>query len=205
MELGMSESDRLPGVRQSDSEKAVEPAASEEAGFGGSKLKDAQLGYLDDHNRVELSEQEVRKAATGAVVCLVAAGIASFLPGSASVTQGSFDIFGTTTQEITVARDLLASLVDIARSAAWPLAVIGAFGLLLDAYLAVRPHQPIVWSYVCVGQMLLGYISGTVLVAIFLIVLANIVVGLLAAAAVAIMAIAVIAVALAIVGAFARA
>lgn len=204
MELGISKLDRLPEIRQLDSQKAVEPVATEEE-RGGSRADDVRVGYLDEYGRPQISEWKVRKAATGAVVCLAAAGTTSLLPGSASVTQGSFDIVGITTQELTVARDFLGALVDIAKSAAWPLAAAGIVGLLLDGYLAVRPNQPIVWDYVCVGQMLLGYISGTVLVVIFLIVLANIVVGLLAAAAVAIVAIAVIGAVLAGVGGLARA
>lgn len=197
--------EKLPELRRPPAEHAVGRPAPQKGRqrSGGSALFDL-LRNLDTWENLdpELEEWEIRYAATGAAATLAAAGVGLLLPESASISKGGFDIFGITEQEIAVASGLLEGLVAIMRFAIWPLAVLGVGGLVVDAYLAVRPRQPIAWHYVCVSQMLLGFLAGCTITAIFGIVLANIVVGLLAAALIAIVALVFIGIAVGILSIF---
>lgn len=158
--------------------------------------------YEELHPVIE--EREVRYAATGAVASLASAGIATVLPKSASIAKGSFDIFGLVEQEITVAGNLLEDLVRSIQAGFWPLIVVGILGLLVDAYFAVRPRQPIAWHYFCAAQMLVGFLSGLVVAAIFGVLLANIATGLFVAFIVVVLGALVVGIAGLILGAIAR-
>ena len=198
--------DNLPELRRPPTGRALGKPTTprrKQQRKGGSAFRDL-LGKLIAFEDLdpELEEWEVQYAAIGAVAVLAAAGIALTLPEPASINEGGFDLFGIIEQEIAVAGGLLESLVTVMRTAIWPLAVLGVGGLILDAYLAVRPRQPIGWHYVCAGQMLVGFLAGMTITAVFGIVLANVVAGLLAAALMAIVAIVLLGIAVAVLSLF---
>ena len=205
MELGVT--DQLPDVQRAPGDRALgKPAPPRRRTRGGGDAFRDFIGRLFEYEKLHsvLEEWEVQYAAIGAAACLAVAGVSTALPNPASVAEGNFDVFGLATQEITFLKDLLESLVSVIGGAMWPLIVAGVIGLALDAYFAVRPRQPIAWHYVCAGQMLLGFLAGLTLVAIFGIVLANIAIGLLAAAVVVVVGVIVLGIVLAILGGVAR-
>jgi hypothetical protein len=157
---------------------------------GGDAFRDF-LRRLVEHEKLHpvLEEWEVRYAAIGAVACLAVGAIGTQLPSPESVSEGSFDLFGIVAQELTFAEGLLADLVSALEAVQWPLLAIGALGLALAAYFAVRPRQPIGLHYVCAVQMLLGFLAGLALLAIFGLLLANVVIGLFTAVLLAIVGI----------------
>lgn len=197
--------DNLPELRRPTTEGAVsKPVPSKrrkrKGGFAFADLL-RDLGSWEDLPP-GLEEWEVQYAAVGAVTAVAVAGISLTLPEPASITSEGFDLFGVASQEIAIASGLLESLVTVIRALTWPLAVLGVGGLILDAYLAVRARQPIGLHYVCVGQMLLGFLTGISVAAIYCIVLANIVTGLLAAALMVIVVIAMLGITVAILSVF---
>jgi hypothetical protein len=205
MELGVTE--RLPEVWKAPEGRPLgKPAPPPRRTRGGGDAFRDFIGRLFEYEKLHpvLEEWEVRYAAIGAAACLAVAAVSTALPNPASVAKGNFDVLGLATQEITFLKDWLEVLVSVIRGAMWPLIVAGVVGLALDAYFAVRPRQPISWHYVCAGQMLLGFLAGLALVAIFGIVLANIAVGLLAAAVVVMVGVIVLGIVLAILGGVVR-
>jgi hypothetical protein len=204
LELGVT--DRLPDIRRIEGRAVSRPApAPRQTRGGGDAFRDF-LRRLVEYETLYpiLEEWEVKYAAIGALSCLAVAGISLTLPGTSSIANGRFDLFGLVTQEIAGAGDLLRAVVAVVRGATWPLLVVGAMGLVIDAYFAVRPRQPIGLHYVCAAQMLLGFLAGLALATIYGIVLANIALGLLAVAFVVIVGIIVLGIAVVILGGLAR-
>ena len=184
-------------------EKAT-PASREERRREARNAFEDFLKSLIDVKRLSpmIDSFEIRYAAVGVATAIAVVLIGSLLPIPSEVEAGSFEI-SVFSQEIVVLPEGLADLVAVLQSSLWPVLLLATPALLFDAFLVVRPRQPLIWHYFCALQMLVGFLYGLSLASICMIVLINIALGLVAAAVAAVVIIVGLVIAFAILGMFA--
>lgn len=129
-----------------------------------------------------IEERTISRAAAGALALLATAATYKTLPAASEIRGGSFKVAGLE-QALTVLVQPTADLVNAGKLLAWPFIALGGIALCADAYLAVRPRQPVQWLWVCLSQMAVGFVGGLSVLIVLGLVLANMALGLAAALA----------------------